>query len=69
MNMIILKRKEVQKMSNKVPPIIPSDKQVESIGKTALSMLAVGLVAGLTLVAAARRIGELISDEDKDERE
>ena len=53
-------------MANKdIPPFAMGEKQVESIGKVVINMLAIGLTAGLTLIAAAKRFGELIA-EDKD---
>ncbi|MBR0373081.1 MAG: hypothetical protein IJH91_00975 [Mogibacterium sp.] len=52
-------------MAKEIPHVAIGEKQVESIGKVAISMLAVGLTAGLTLIAAAKRLGELIA-EDKD---
>ena len=54
-------------MSNKdLLPII-GEQRVEGIGRAALSILAIGLTAGLTLIAAAKRVGELLLEED-DER-
>lgn len=46
--------------------IIMGEKQVAGLGKTVLSMLAIGLTAGLTLIAAAKRLGEMLTEEEDD---
>lgn len=41
------------------------EKQVESLGKTAIGMLAVGLTSGLALIAAGKKIGDAILESEK----
>ena len=54
-------------MADKLPPIhVIGEKQVPGLGKSVLSILAVGLTAGLTLIAAAKRVGELITEDEDD---
>ena len=43
-------------------PII-GEKQAASLGRVVISMLAIGISAGLTLIAAAKKIGDIIAEE------
>lgn len=57
-------RKEGTAMSKKNLPEM-GEKQVESLGKTAIGMLAVGLTSGLALIAAGKKIGDAIMESEQ----
>lgn len=60
-------RKEGTAMSNKNLPEM-GEKQVKSLGKTAIGMLAVGVTSGLALIAAGKKIGDAILESEKKQK-
>ena len=55
-------------MSKNNPPEM-GQKQVKSLGKTALGMIAVGLTSGIALIAAAKKLGDVITDADEETKD
>ncbi len=60
--------KEDCKMSKNNPPEM-GQKQVKGLGKTALGMIAVGLTSGIALIAAAKKLGDVITDADEETKD